>query len=349
LLGEHLILASKATGSALGGRTEEFDAYGKELATNGTDLGALIGAAYGDPAKTQFNNIWSAHNGFFVDYTTGVATKDAAKQAKAVTDLTTVYVPQFAKFISDATALPLATVTKLTTDHVTETKAVVDAQAAKDYAGQYKAMRTGFQHMQMIGDAVGKATVTKFKDKFTGDAGSKAADFRSALNLLLLEHLYLASSATGSALGGRSDEFAAAGPVLNTNGTDLGAAIGSVYGEPAKATFNGIWSAHNGFFVDYTTGVAAKDTVKKDKAVADLTGTYVPQFAKFLAPATGLPEATLVELIKEHVLTTKGIVDAQGEKKWADVATKDRSAAQHMQMLGDPLAEAIVAKNPTKF
>ncbi len=46
----------------------------------------MIGAAYGDEAKDTFNQIWSAHDGFFVDYTVGVATKDKAKMDKAVSD-----------------------------------------------------------------------------------------------------------------------------------------------------------------------------------------------------------------------------------------------------------------------
>ena len=83
----------------------------------------MIGSVYGDAAKDQFNQIWSAHNGFFVDYTTGVAKKDKAMQDKAVQDLTTIYVPQFAEFISGATGLPKDAVTSLTTDHVLQTKA----------------------------------------------------------------------------------------------------------------------------------------------------------------------------------------------------------------------------------
>ena len=78
LLGEHLILAAKATGAALDGRTDQFTAYGGLLNTNGTDLGAAIGSVYGAEAEDEWNRIWSAHNGFFVDYTTGVATDDAA-------------------------------------------------------------------------------------------------------------------------------------------------------------------------------------------------------------------------------------------------------------------------------
>jgi hypothetical protein len=348
-LGEHIILASKATNAALGSRSEEFAAYGALLNTNGTDIGEMIGAAYGADAKDAFNKIWSAHNGFFVDYTTGVATKDKAKMDKAVQDLTTVYVPDFAKFISDATGLPMDAVVSLTTDHVLQTKAIVDGQAKGDWTAAYAAIRAAYAHMQMIGDALAPAIAAKFPDKFPGDASTKAVDLRVALNQLLQEHLYLASFATSAALGGRSDEFAAAGAALNTNGTDLGAAIGGLYGDAAKDQWNQIWSAHNGFFVDYTTGVATKDQAKMDKAVQDLTTVYVPQFATFLAGATDLPNDALVALITEHVLTTKAIVDAQGAGKVEDAAKADRMAAQHMEMIADPLAAAIVAKLPDTF
>jgi hypothetical protein len=348
-LGEHLILAAKATNAALGGRSDEFAAYGDLLNKNGTDIGAAIGSVYGDEAKDEFNRIWSAHNGFFVDYTTGVATKDQAMQDKAVQDLTTIYVPEFAAFISGATGLPVDAVTALTTDHVLGTKAIVDDQASGDWAAAYEDLRAAFAHMQMIGDALAPAIAAKFPDDIPGDASTSAVDFRVALNALLQEHLYLASSATGAALGGRDDEFAAAGGALNTNGTDIGAAVGSLYGDAAKDQFNQIWSAHNGFFVDYTTGVATKDQAMQDKAVQDLTTVYVPAFAEFLAGATGLPTDALADLTTDHVRTTKAIVDAQASGDWAMAATADRTAGQHMAMIGEPLAEAIVAKLPDKF
>ena len=349
LLGEHIMLASKATGAALGGRTDEFTAYGGLLNQNGTDLGAMIGAAYGPEAEDQFNQIWSAHNGFFVDYTTGVATGDKAMQEKAVEDLTTVYVPQFAALIAGATGLPEDAVAELTTEHVVQTKQIVDDQAAENWEAVYADIRTAYAHMQMIGDAIAPAIVEQNAEAFSGDPSTAAVDFRVALNQLLQEHLYLASSATGSALGGRTDEFAAAGAALNENGTDLGAAIGSLYGSEAEDQFNQIWSAHNGFFVDYTTGVATDDMAMQDKAVEDLTTVYVPQFAEFLAGATDLPEDTLADLTTDHVLTTKAIVDAQGAQDLAAAAEADRTAAQHMRMIGDPLATAIVAKLPDKF
>jgi len=125
--------------------------------------------------------------------------------------------------------------------------------------------------------------------------------------------------------------------------------IGAAFGSAAKDSFNKIWSAHNGFFVDYTTGVATKDQAKMDKAVSDLTTMYLPQFADFLAGATGLPNDALTALIKEHVLTTKAVVDAQGTKDYTAAAKADQTAGRHMEMIGDPLAKAIVAKVPDKF
>jgi hypothetical protein len=347
LLGEHLILAAKATGAALGGRSDQFEAYGALLNTNGTDLGAAIGSVYGQEAEDEWNRIWSAHNGFFVDYTTGVATDDMAMQDQAVEDLTTVYVPEFSAFLAGATGLPEDAITGLVTDHVLQTKAVVDAQASGDFEAAYDAIRAAYAHMQMIGDALAPA-IAEGND-IEGDAATAGVDFRVALNQLLQEHLFLATFATDAALGGRDDEFAAAGAALNTNGTDLGAAIGGLFGQEAEDEWNRIWSAHNGFFVDYTTGVATDDMAMQDQAVEDLTTVYVPQFSAFLAGATGLPEDALAELITEHVLTTKAVVDAQGSGDAGAAGDADRTAAMHMGMLGDPLAEAIVAAQPESF
>jgi hypothetical protein len=347
LLGEHLILAAKATGAALDGRTDQFEAYGGLLNTNGTELGAAIGSIYGTEAEDEWNRIWSAHNGFFVDYTTGVATDDAAVADGAVEDLTTVYVPEFSAFLAGATGLPEDAVTELVTDHVLQTKAVVDAQASGDFEAAYAAIRTAYAHMQMIGDALAPA-IAEGND-IEGEAINAGVDFRVALNQLLQEHLFLASFATDAALGGRDDEFAAAGATLNTNGTDLGAAVGGIFGQEAEDEWNRIWSAHNGFFVDYTTGVATDDMAAQDQAVEDLTTVYVPEFSAFLAGATELPEDALAELITEHVLTTKAVVDAQGSGDAAEAADADREAAMHMRMLGDPLAEAIVAAQPGSF
>ena len=163
------------------------------------------------------------------------------------------------------------------------------------------------------------------------------------------QHLDVAIKAVDAALGGRTAEFTAYGAALNTNGTDIGALIGQVYGADAQTKFNGIWSAHNADFVEYTTGLATNDKTKQDDGVKQLTTVYIPQFSKFIADASGLPLDAVTGLVADHITTTKAVVDDQAAKKQPDAAKADLMAAQHMQKIGDPLAKAIVAKLPAKF
>jgi hypothetical protein len=181
----------------------------------------------------------------------------------------------------------------------------------------------------------------------TSDTG--AAALRTTLNTLLQEHVYLAASATGAALGGRTEEFDAAAATLDESSVALGDAVSSVYGDDAGAQFLELWRSHIGMFVDYTTGVATKDMAKQEKAVADLQG-YTEDFGAFLASANpNLTKDAVAGLVLEHVLGLKDAVDAQAAGKAGEAYTKLREAAGHMSMIGDALAGAIVAQFPEKF
>jgi hypothetical protein len=189
-----------------------------------------------------------------------------------------------------------------------------------------------------------------------GSAASLAAanptpgtELRVALNTLLQEHVYLAAAATGSALAGRQDEFKAAAGSLDANSIALSKAIGSVYGMQAENSFLALWRQHIGFVVDYTTGVATKDMAKQDKAVNALVG-YTQSFGAFLAAANpNLPKDVVAGLVKEHVLTLKAVVDAQAMKDPVKTYTAARSAAAHMAMIANPLADAIIKQFPQKY
>jgi uncharacterized cupredoxin-like copper-binding protein len=226
---------------------------------------------------------------------------------------------------------------------------VIDAQAAEDWPAAYAGVRSAFAHMQMIGDALAGALVAKFPDRLAGDPNGAAVDFRVALNQLLQEHMYLVSFASVAQLAGYADEMAAAIVSLNTNGTDIGGAIGSLFGQSAADQFNVSWSAHNGLFVDYASGVLGGDQQAQDKAMEALTTDVVPRLSSFLAGATGLPEDVLTQLVADHILNTKAVIDAQAGGDAVAAAAADLSAAQHMQMIGDPLAAGIVAALPESF
>ena len=164
---EHVYLAARATGAALGGREAEFTAAAGALDANSVDLAAAIGSVYGRDAEQAFLPLWRKHIGFFVEYTQGVAAKDQAKQDKAVADLTQ-YTEDFGAFLNAANGLPKDTVAMLLREHVLGLKAVVDAQAVGDQPRVYSTLRTAMAHMQMVADPLAEATVKKFPDKFAG-------------------------------------------------------------------------------------------------------------------------------------------------------------------------------------
>lgn len=176
-----------------------------------------------------------------------------------------------------------------------------------------------------------------------------ADDLRLALNGLLSEHVTLAAAATQAALRGRKSEFDAAAAALDMNSQDIAGAIGSVYGREAGDAFLPLWRKHIGFFVDYTTGKAIGSKKKQDKAVSDLV-QYASDFGAFLNSATpALPKDTVADLVKMHVVSLKEVVDAQAARDYKLAFEKTRGAARHMQMIADPLADAIAAQFPDKF
>ncbi len=179
--------------------------------------------------------------------------------------------------------------------------------------------------------------------------GMAAANLRVALNQLLAEHATLAAAATQAALRARKAEFEAAAAALDRNSQDIAAAIGSVYGKDAGDAFLPLWRKHIGFFIDYTMGKAAGSKVKQDKAVQELL-QYANDFGAFLNSATpALPKEAVAELVKTHIVSLKEVVDAQAARDYKLAFEKIRAASHHMQMIADPLADAIAAQFPDKF
>lgn len=348
LLNEHVILASQATGAALGGRTDEFNAAAAQLNTNSEAISGAIGLVYGDDAGKAFDGLWKKHIGFFVDYTKALGAGDKAAAQKSADDLTR-YATDFAAFLSSANPdLPKDAVAELVKTHILTLKTVVDDQAAKDYTKAYTDLGAAVAHMHAIADPLSAAIAKQFPDKFPGSASSKASDLNVTLNSLLQQHVAYAALATSNALGGRTDEFNAAVELLGKNTTDLSDAVGSVFGKEAGTAFKGSWEKHIGFFVDYTKGVAG-DPAKKTEAAANLE-KYAGDLAAFFNSALpDLPKAAVQELVKGHIVGLEGVIDAQGAKDWKTAYAGQSMGMAHMADIANPLSAAIIKSMPDTF
>jgi hypothetical protein len=361
LLSEHVYLAALATGAALRGDTPGFESFAAALNgptnSNTADLVAAIGSAYGPEVGKAFEGLWRSdkHIPQFVAYTQATAKGDKAAQDAAVTQLK-AYAKEFGTTINSVNdKLPADVVEGAIVSHATELIAVINAQKAADQPAVYSALRTAYAHMGHTAEALAGGTVAKFPDKFDGAVDSKASDLRSGLNLLLREHVWLAGSATGAALGGRMPQYEAVVAALNgpsnSNTADIVAAVGSVYGPDVQKAFDGLWRSdkHIPQFVAYTQAAAKGDQAGKDAAVAQMKA-YAKEFGTTLNSVNDkLPAAAVESAIVEHATTLLAVIDAQAAKDPAKAATALRSAVHHMSMTAQAIAGGTVAKYPEKF
>jgi hypothetical protein len=203
-------------------------------------------------------------------------------------------------------------------------------------------MRIGRHTIGVAAIALALAMAARAEGQMAGDPKAESmtmtGDLRVAFNGLFAEHVWLAGSATGAALQGSQTGFAAAAAALDSNSVAIADAVGRFHGAGARNAFLPLWRRHIGFVVDYTTGLATRDKGKQEKAVSDLLG-YANGLAAFLHSAhPELPTATLADLVRGHIVSLKGAIDAQGAGDWAGAYLALRNAAAHMRMIADPLA-----------
>jgi len=181
------------------------------------------------------------------------------------------------------------------------------------------------------------------------NTATKAADLRATLVSLGTEHMDLTYGAVSSALQG-SESAAADGADLNKNGTDLGAAVGSIYGKDAETTFNTVWQLHLDEFVNYAVASSKKDEAGMKKALATIDSDYTKPLAAYLAKANpNLPEDVLYSGLKTHVDMTAVMIKAQADGDYKKATEQRDKGVTHLEGLFSTLAGGIVAQFPEKF
>jgi hypothetical protein len=345
-LGEHVIAIAKDSLAATANRSDEYKGYATLLTTNGSDLSDLIASAFGSSAATTFDQIWAAQNNYYVDYTVGLVSHNAAKSNGAASGLINGFVPQFAQFMSSMSSIPLDPITQLSTEQVLETKAMIDDQAALNNAKTFDDLQRAYAQASRIGDAIASAIAGKFPDKFPGDPANKAVDFRVSLDNLLEEHSYLATMATSATAAGRNGEQAAALTALAANADSLGTLFSRVFGAATGTRFDQVWGARDAELVVYAGNA---DSATRQGALADLTMTFVAQFSSLVDDSTDLAGAEVSNPIQLQVEAIVRVIDDQRSKSTSMVAIDDHAAAAAMTPIADLIATATVKKLPAKF
>jgi hypothetical protein len=350
LLEDHVWLAGNALNTAIskGGNLKDPAVVGavNALDANSVALSKAVGSVY-PAAEAPFLTSWRQHIGFFVNYTLGKATKDAAMVTKAKADLDG-YRTAFGQLINSVVPeLPADAVAKELIPHVQTLFDAIDAMVAGSPDVQTK-LQAAAAHMVMTADILAGG-IAKNK-KLAGDVDGTASTVRATLTGQLEDHVWLAGNALATAVakGGNLKDPAVVGAVnaLDANSVALSKTVGSVY-PAAQAPFLTSWRQHIGFFVNYTLGKATKDAAMVTKAKADLDGyrTAFGQLINSVVPE--LPADAVAKELIPHVQTLFDTIDALVAGS-PDVQTKLQAAAAHMPMTAAILAGGIVKNKGIK-
>lgn len=346
LLGEHVIVIAKQSLAATANSSDEYKGYATLLTVNGSDLSGLMSSAFGETAAAGFDQIWAIQNNYFVDYTVGIVSHNADKSNGAASGLVNGFVPQFAKFMSSMASIPLDPITQLSTEQVLETKAIIDDQAALNNTKMFADLHTAYAQSSRIGDALASAIARKFPDKFPGDPGGQAVDFRSLLDNLLQEDSYLATMTSSSIAAAHSTMQASALSAMTATADRLGTLFSHVFGPSTGTRFDQVWGARDADLVIYAGTTSA---ATRQNALNDLSNSFVVQFSSLIHDAADLPQDQITSAVQGQLADTLKTIDDQRAKAATAVAGDDHTAAAAMSPMGDLVAAATVAKLPSKF
>ena len=350
-LQEHVYLAGIAVANGVkhGLDSKQFEAAAGTLDKNSVALSEAIGSIYGGKAEKTFLDQWRDHIGFFVQYTEGKATKDAALVKKAQAGLDG-YIAEFSAFLAEAN--PNLTAEAVANDlegHIATLAAAVDS-VVSGKGDAFDRLQSAAAHMPGTADVLAGAIAKQYPDKFDGSSTSGASALRSQLTAGLQEHVYLAGIAVqmGVEEGLDSPQFEAAAATLDKNSVALSKAIGDIYGAKAERAFLKQWRDHITFFVQYTEGKATDNAALVKKANAGLD-RYRAEFSALLAGANpNLSAEAVSNDLKGHIATLAAAVDSvvAGD---ADAFDQLQNAAAHMPGTAQVLADAIQKQFPKKF
>ncbi|MCA0985890.1 copper amine oxidase [Guptibacillus algicola] len=350
LLSEHAYLAVETMRKGAEG-AEDFEASAGALSENTEALTGAISSVYGEEAGAQFNQIWSDHIGFFVDYVKATGSEDEEAKQEALNNLEG-YKEEFSKFLETATGerLEAESLTKGLQMHINQLIGSFDSYVAGDYEKAYAQEREAIAHMHGVAKGFSSAITDQFPEKFNDTkAVTPASDLRATLGHLLSEHAGLAMMTMQNGIDG-SDDFEASAQALNKNTEALTAAISSVYGEEAGMKFNEMWSGHIGNFVEYVQATGAEDEAAKEKALEALDN-YRADFSSFLETATEgrLKSDALAEGLQMHVNQLVGAFDSYTNEDYDAAYDAVREAYAHMYKPAKGLSGAFTDQFPDKF
>ncbi|OXM13429.1 copper amine oxidase N-terminal domain-containing protein [Paenibacillus herberti] len=351
LLSEHFALAVVAMTKAYDG-AKDAPAALKALDQNAVDMLPAIESLYGKAGADEFGRIFRAHNQSTDELVKAVKMNNGDARKAAEAKIST-FVDEFSSFLATATGnkLPKAAAMEALRLHEDQVQQVFNEYVAGDYADAYKAYREGYKTMFTVSKVLSGAIVAQMPEKFANTKpDTKAADLRSALNMLVSEHVSLAVLQMQKQFDGGKDS-ASLISVQAMNTADWKAAIVSLYGNAGGEGFEKLWTPdHINAQADYVTAVKNGDAAAK-QAVQARINKFTQDFGAFLGTATGgnLPGAAASDALKKHEGQIQMTLDQYAVGNYDASYASSREGFKFVFGVGQALGGAIVTQMNDKF
>lgn len=182
------------------------------------------------------------------------------------------------------------------------------------------------------------------------DPNTKAADLRVMFNSLLKQHVDLSATAVRDGFDGfGSDEFKASTHALDNNSVAIADTIGTIYGADARGKFLEVWRKYIDYYLFYTMAVKNNNEVDKDEAKAGLDN-ITNELASLLNTANpNLKADDIRDLGTEHYMNILEIADSYATGDRQGAFDKQNEAYNHIGVIADNMALAIVQQFPGRF
>ena len=183
------------------------------------------------------------------------------------------------------------------------------------------------------------------------DHGSKTSagwTLRQNMRKLWTDHVVWTRDYIVAAVGDQPDQEAAAARLMK-NQEDIGAAIAAYYGAAAGEKLTTLLKEHISIAVDLIKAAKAGDKAAQQHADA-AWHRNAEAIADFLSEANPhWPRATLVDMMNQHLSTTRDEVVARLTKHWDQDVRAFDAVYEHILHMSDALADGIIAQFPEKF
>lgn len=166
LLSEHAGLAVFTMQKGIDG-SADFENIAGALNENTEELSAAVASVYGEEGGEVFEQMWSDHISFFVDYVVATADGNEEGRQEALSKLDN-YRQDFSQFLETATGerLEASALADGLQIHVNQLVTAFDSYVEEDYEVAYENVREAYAHMFGVGKGLSGAIVDQFPEKF---------------------------------------------------------------------------------------------------------------------------------------------------------------------------------------